>query len=32
MQLAFGGDSQLNLTEIEPHGVCVELSFPARAA
>lgn len=32
MQLAFGGDSQLQLTEIEPRGVCVELSFPARRA
>ncbi|MBL8267974.1 sensor histidine kinase, partial [Steroidobacter sp.] len=30
MQLAFGGDAQLSLTEIEPHGVSVELSFPAR--
>ena len=30
MQLAFGGDAQLRLTEIEPHGVCAELSFPAR--
>jgi hypothetical protein len=29
MQLAFGGDAQLHLTEIEPHGVCAELSFPA---
>jgi hypothetical protein len=32
MQLAFGGAVQLNLTEIEPHGVCAELSFPARPA
>lgn len=32
MQLAFGGDAQLRLTEIEPHGVCAELSFPARVA
>jgi hypothetical protein len=32
MQLAFGGDSQLSLTEIEPQGVCAELSFPARTA
>ncbi len=31
MQLAFGGDAQLHLTEIEPHGVCAELNFPARA-
>lgn len=30
MQLAFGGDAQLSLTETEPHGVCAELSFPAR--
>lgn len=30
MQLAFGGDAQLLLTEIEPHGVSAELNFPAR--
>jgi hypothetical protein len=30
LQLAFGGDAQLQLTEIEPHGVCAELNFPAR--
>jgi hypothetical protein len=30
MQLAFGGDAQLHLTGIEPHGVCAELNFPAR--
>ena len=30
LQLAFGGDAQLRLTEIEPHGVCAELDFPAR--
>jgi signal transduction histidine kinase len=30
MQLAFGGDAQLRLTEVEPHGVCAELDFPAR--
>ena len=30
MQLAFGSDAQLRLTEIEPHGVCAELDFPAR--
>ncbi len=30
LQLAFGGDAQLRLTEIEPHGVCAELEFPAR--
>jgi hypothetical protein len=29
MQLAFSGDAQLRLTEIEPHGVCAELNFPA---
>lgn len=32
MQLAFGGEAQFHLTEIEPHGVCAELSFPARPA
>jgi two-component sensor histidine kinase len=32
MQLAFGGGAQFHLTEIEPHGVCAELSFPARIA
>jgi LytS/YehU family sensor histidine kinase len=32
MQLAFGGDAQLQLTEIEPHGVCAELNFPGRPA
>jgi two-component sensor histidine kinase len=30
MQLAFGGDAQLRLTELQPHGVCAELEFPAR--
>lgn len=30
MQLAFGGDAQLQLTEVLPHGVCAELEFPAR--
>jgi len=30
MQLTFGGDAQLRLAEIEPHGVCAELDFPAR--
>jgi len=30
LQLAFGGDVQLRLTEVEPHGVCAELDFPAR--
>ena len=32
MQLAFGGDAQFHLTEIEPHGVGAELRFPARTA
>ena len=32
LKLAFGGDAQLELTEIAPHGVCAEISFPARAA
>jgi two-component sensor histidine kinase len=32
LQLAFGGDMQLSLSEIAPHGVRVELSFPARRA
>jgi LytS/YehU family sensor histidine kinase len=30
LQLAFGGDAQLRLTEVEPHGVSAELDFPAR--
>jgi hypothetical protein len=30
MQLAFGGDVSLKLTEMQPRGVCAELSFPAR--
>lgn len=30
MQLAFGGEAQLRLTEVQPHGVCAELEFPAR--
>jgi hypothetical protein len=30
LKLAFGGDAQLNLTETAPHGVCTEISFPAR--
>jgi signal transduction histidine kinase len=32
LKLAFGGDAQLELTETAPHGVCAEISFPARAA
>ena len=30
LQLAFGGDAQLRLSEVQPHGVCAELDFPAR--
>jgi hypothetical protein len=30
LQLAFGGDAQLRLTEVEPHGVSAELEFPAQ--
>ena len=30
LQLAFGGEAQLRITEIEPHGVCAELDLPAR--
>lgn len=30
LQLTFGGDAQLRLFEVEPHGVCAELDFPAR--
>lgn len=30
LQLAFGNDAQLRLTEVEPHGVCAEIDFPAR--
>ncbi len=29
LQLSFGPGTQLNLTEVQPHGVCVELVFPA---
>jgi len=32
LKLAFGGDAQLALTEIAPHGVCAELSIPVRKA
>jgi two-component sensor histidine kinase len=32
LQLAFGGDAQLHLSEVAPHGVRAELSFPARRA
>ena len=30
LQLVFSGKVELQLTEISPHGVCAELSFPAR--
>jgi LytS/YehU family sensor histidine kinase len=30
MQLTFGSEAQLRLAEVEPHGVCAELDFPAR--
>jgi LytS/YehU family sensor histidine kinase len=30
LQLAFGGDAQLRLASLEPHGVCAEVEFPAR--
>jgi len=30
LKLAFGGDAQLTLTEMVPHGVCAEISFPGR--
>ena len=32
LRLAFGGDAQLTLTEIKPHGVCAEVSVPVREA
>jgi hypothetical protein len=32
LQLAFSGDADLRLTEVEPHGVCAEVDFPAREA
>jgi hypothetical protein len=32
LQLFFGGDAQVRLAEIQPHGVCAELDFPARKA
>jgi LytS/YehU family sensor histidine kinase len=32
LHLAFGGDAQLRLSEVVPHGVRAELSFPARRA
>lgn len=30
LQLTFGGEAQLHLTEVQPHGVCAELDLPAR--
>jgi LytS/YehU family sensor histidine kinase len=30
LKLAFGGDAQLTLTEVAPHGVCAEISVPGR--
>jgi signal transduction histidine kinase len=30
LRLSFGGDAQLRVSAIEPHGVCAELDFPAR--
>lgn len=32
LELAFGGDAQLRLTALEPHGVCAELEFRAERA
>lgn len=30
LELAYGGDAHLRLTESEPHGVCAEIVFPVR--
>jgi hypothetical protein len=30
LQLAFGGDAQLRVSELTPHGVCAEVEFPAQ--
>jgi signal transduction histidine kinase len=30
LKLAYGGDAQLKLTEIAPHGVCAEIVIPVR--
>jgi hypothetical protein len=30
LKLAYGGDAQLTLTEVTPHGVCAEITFPIR--
>jgi hypothetical protein len=32
LQLAFGGDAQLRLSGLTPHGVCAEIEFPAQKA
>ena len=32
LQLSFGAGTAVRLTAVEPHGVCVELLFPARAS
>jgi LytS/YehU family sensor histidine kinase len=29
LQLAFGDAASLRLSEVQPHGVCVEIDFPA---
>jgi hypothetical protein len=31
LQLAFGGDATLRLSENQPHGVIAELDFPAQS-
>jgi signal transduction histidine kinase len=31
LEMVFGGDAALRLTELQPHGVAVELEFPARS-
>jgi sensor histidine kinase YesM len=30
LQLTFGGDAKLQVMEVQPHGVCVEVDCPAR--
>jgi len=30
LQLVFGGDAQLRVAALQPHGVCAELEFPAQ--
>lgn len=32
LQLSFGSEAQLNLSEAAPHGVCAELLFPAKGS